>query len=317
MKKKILISVPSYNEEDNIFPLYMELEKTFAPLKKTYNFEILFINDGSQDQTVKKVKDLMQEKSDVSLIDLSRNYGKEIAMAAGFDYFNHNAMVTIDADLQHPPEKILEMIHLWEQGYEDVYAKRNKRKGEPWLKIKLSKLFYKILQRFSEAPVLADAGDFRLLDKKVVYAIQQLRESQRYSKGLYNWVGFKKVSIEFDARERLYGTTKWNFRALFRLAMEGITSYTTAPLKMSMYFGFLVSLTAFIYMIYIFIKTLLYGADTSGYPSLVIIMLFLGGVQLISIGLLGEYVGRIFNETKNRPLYFVQEIRQGKQKQNK
>ncbi|KAF1306201.1 glycosyltransferase family 2 protein [Candidatus Enterococcus willemsii] len=316
MKKKILISVPSYNEEENIFPLYKALEKIISPLSKNYDFEILFINDGSSDQTVETVLKLMEAQSNVSMIDLSRNYGKEIAMAAGFDYFNHDALITMDADLQHPASVITDMINLWEQGYEDVYAKRNERKGEPWIKKKASATFYKILGTLSDSPVLPDAGDYRLLDRKVVAALQQVREGQRYTKGLYSWVGFKKAAIEFDAEERLHGETKWSFRALLNLAVEGITSYTTAPLKISMFFGFLVSFVAFIYMIYVLIKTLIYGADTSGFPSIVIIMLFLGGCQLISIGILGEYLARIFNETKGRPLYFIEKTYSNKKQKN-
>lgn len=304
--KKILISIPAYNEEENIVPLYTTIRKVVDPLKDIYDFEILFINDGSTDQTIINVLELINNTSDVSLIDLSRNYGKEVAMAAGFDYFEHDAMITMDADLQHPAGTIVEMIQLWEQGYEDVYAKRNKRKGEPWLKKKASKTYYSLLSKLSDSPVLSDAGDYRLLDKKVVLALRQLRESQRYTKGLYSWVGFKKVAIEFDAEERLHGVTKWSFGDLFKLAMEGITSYTTAPLKISMFFGFFVSIIAFVYMIYILVKTLILGADTSGFPTIVIIMLFLGGCQLISVGILGEYLARIFNETKERPLYFIE-----------
>lgn len=305
--KSILISVPAYNEEDNIYPLYGAIKNVIGSFNKAYVFEILFINDGSSDKTVEVVKDLIKETDNVSLINLSRNYGKEIAMAAGFDYSTHDAVITIDADLQHPPTLIKEMISLWELGYEDVYAKRKERHGESFLKKSTSRMFYKVLQKVSHTPVNADAGDFRLLDRKVVDALVQLRESQRYSKGLYNWVGFKKAAIEFDAAERLHGETKWTFRSLFKLAMEGITSYTTAPLKISMYFGFVVSLVAFIYMIYILIKTLVIGSDVSGFPTIMIVMLFLGGCQLISIGILGEYLGRIFNETKRRPLYLLEE----------
>lgn len=305
--KSILISVPAYNEEANVYPLYEAIQKATQSLRENYSFEILFINDGSTDDTVEVVKKLIKESDNVSLVNLSRNYGKEIAMAAGFDYSTHDAVITIDADLQHPPTLIKEMIDLWELGYEDVYAKRKERHGESYFKKTTSKLFYKVLQKVSNTPVNADAGDYRLLDRKVVDALVKLRESQRYTKGLYNWVGFKKAAIEFDAAERLHGETKWNFRSLVKLAMEGITSYTTAPLKISMYFGFVVSLIAFIYMIYILIKTLIMGSDVSGFPTIMIVMLFLGGCQLISIGILGEYLGRVFNETKKRPLYFLEE----------
>lgn len=313
VKKKILISIPAYNEEENVRPLYEKLTETLKIKSNDIDFEILFINDGSKDNTVKAVLDLIENTDNVSLIDLSRNYGKEIAMSAGFDYSTHDAVITMDADLQHPPATIIGMIELWEQGYEDVYAKRNQRKGESWFKKTSSRWFYKILGKVSNTPVLPDAGDYRLLDKKVVDALKKMRESQRYTKGLYNWVGFKKVAIEFDAEERLHGETKWSFGSLLKLAIEGITSYTTAPLKFSMYFGFLVSLISFIYMIYVLIKTLIFGADTSGFPSLMIVMLFLGGCQLISVGILGEYIGRVFIETKNRPLYFIEKTYQSRQ----
>lgn len=306
--KSILLSIPAYNEEPNIFPIYAAIQDAIELIKSEYCFEILFINDGSSDGTSEEVRRLIDREVGVSLIDLSRNYGKEIAMAAGFDYSNHDAVITLDADLQHPPTLIPEMIHLWESGYEDVYAKRRERYGESFFKKSSSKMFYKILQKISNTPVNPDAGDFRLLDRKVVNALKTMRESQRYTKGLYNWVGFKKVAIEFNAAERLHGETKWNIRSLFKLAMEGITSYTTAPLKISMYFGFFISTVAFIYMIYILIKTIILGSDTSGFPSIMIVMLFLGGCQLISVGILGEYLGRIFSETKQRPLYFIEEI---------
>lgn len=306
MKKSILISIPAYNEEDNIIPLYEKLRENLEKVEMEIDFEVLFINDGSNDNTSSCILELMKVADDVSLINLSRNFGKEIAMCVGFDYSNHDAVITMDADLQHPPETIGEMIKLWILGYDDVYAKRNKRKGESWFKKFSSKLFYRILDNLSDTTVLADAGDFRLLDRKVVDAITQMRETQRYTKGIYNWVGFKKIAIQFDAEERLHGETKWNFSALLKLAVEGITSYTTAPLKLSMYFGFLISFVAFIYMIYVFIKTIIFGADTSGFPSLMIVILFLGGCQLISIGIIGEYLGRVFMESKKRPLYFIE-----------
>ncbi|GAA2900110.1 glycosyltransferase family 2 protein [Enterococcus pseudoavium] len=317
MKKSILISIPAYNEEENVRPLYRKLKETLDPLSQDYFFEYLFINDGSTDSTTEVVESLIEEVNDVSLIELSRNYGKEVAMAAGFDYSMHDAVITIDADLQHPPTLIPDMIELWCLGYEDVYAKRKKRKGESYLKKTTSKLFYKLLEKMSNSPVNPDAGDFRLLDKKAVEALKQLRETQRYTKGLYNWIGFKKISIEFNADERLHGDSKWSYKSLIKLAIEGITSYTTAPLRISMYFGFIVSAMTFVYMIYVLIKTLIFGSDTSGFPSLMIVMLFLGGCQLISIGIVGEYLSRIFIESKQRPLYFIEDIKKSKMIENR
>ncbi|WP_125605467.1 glycosyltransferase family 2 protein [Lapidilactobacillus bayanensis] len=312
--KTILISIPAFNEAENIKPLYHTLKDALINLSSNYEFEYLFINDGSTDKTVQEVSYLMDHYDDVTLLNLSRNYGKEIAMAAGFDYSTHDAVITIDADLQHPPNLIPKMISLWETGYDDIYAKRKERKGESFLKKATSKLFYKVLERISATKVTPDAGDYRLLDRKVVAALMSMRESERYTKGLYNWVGFKKVAIEFDAEPRLHGKSKWSFNALLKLAVEGITSYTTAPLKLSMYFGFFVSFSAFVYMIYVLIKTLIYGSDTSGFPTIIIIVLFLGGCQLISIGIIGEYLSSVFIESKRRPLYFKEDIKTSKKK---
>ncbi|EAG2822348.1 glycosyltransferase [Listeria monocytogenes] len=283
--KLITISVPAYNEQESITTLYETIVNVMDSIKDKYTFELLFINDGSKDKTLEIVKQLHKEDNRVGFVDLSRNYGKEIAMAAGFDYAKGDAVITMDADLQHPPELIKEMIELWELGYEDVYARRNKRHGESWLKKATSKWYYKTLQKVTKTPVLPDTGDFRLLD----------------------WIGFKKVEVTFDAAPRHAGETKWNYRSLINLALEGITSYTTLPLRLSTIAGFAISLGTFIYLIYIVIKTLIVGSDVSGFPTLMITILFLGGIQLISIGIIGEYLGRIFNEVKKRPLYFVEE----------
>ncbi|EAD7188435.1 glycosyltransferase [Listeria monocytogenes] len=305
--KLITISVPAYNEQESITTLYETIVNVMDSIKDKYTFELLFINDGSKDKTLEIVKQLHKEDNRVGFVDLSRNYGKEIAMAAGFDYAKGDAVITMDADLQHPPELIKEMIELWELGYEDVYARRNKRHGESWLKKATSKWYYKTLQKVTKTPVLPDTGDFRLLDRRCVDALKKLRETQRYTKGLYNWIGFKKVEVTFDAAPRHAGETKWNYRSLINLALEGITSYTTLPLRLSTIAGFAISLGTFIYLIYIVIKTLIVGSDVSGFPTLMITILFLGGIQLISIGIIGEYLGRIFNEVKKRPLYFVEE----------
>ncbi|MBC1521898.1 glycosyltransferase family 2 protein [Listeria aquatica] len=314
--KLLTISVPAYNEETMIVPLYERIVEVMNEVKETYTFELLFINDGSKDGTLDQMKALHKKDNRVVFVDLSRNYGKEVAMAAGFDYAKGDALVTMDADLQHPPEVILEMLKLWELGYEDVYAKRNRREGETWLKKATSKMYYRILQKVARIPVLPDAGDFRLLDRRCIEALKQMRETNRYTKGLYSWIGFKKIEVTFDAAPRYDGQSKWNYQSLINLALEGITSYTTFPLRLSTYSGFIVSAAAFIYMIYLFIKTLLFGADTSGFPSLMIIILFLGGVQLISIGIIGEYLGRIFQEVKKRPLYFVESYNEDKETVN-
>ncbi len=305
--KKLLLAIPCFNEEENIASIYDRITTDIDFQALSLEHEILFINDGSRDRTLDEFKQLVADHDDVSYISLSRNYGKETAMVAAFDYFHHDALVMMDADLQHPPVLVNEMVKLWDLGYDDVYAKRNKREGESWFKIKTSKWFYGLLGKMSKTPVTPDAGDFRLLDKKVVVALRSLRESQRYTKGLYNVVGFKKVAIEFDAAPRLHGKSKWSLRSLVNLALEGITSYTTAPLRLSTFLGFIISGFAFMYMVYVLIKTLIVGPDQSGFPTIVVLVLFLGGCILISNGILGEYLARVFMEVKNRPLYFVEE----------
>lgn len=304
--KLVTILIPAYNEEQVILQLYERLSQVATAICD-YEFELLFVNDGSQDNTLNVIRDLGGKDTRVSFVNLSRNYGKEIAMMAGFDYAKGDAVVIMDADLQHPPELIPSMLEYWELGYEDVYAKRVKREGESWLKKFTSRKYYQILQKTTNIPVMADAGDFRLLDRRCIEALKKMRESQRYTKGMYSWIGFRKKEIEYTASPRVGGTTKWNYAKLIDLALEGITSFTTFPLRLSTIFGFITSMCSFLYLFYIIVKTLLYGADVSGYPSIMVIILFLGGIQLISLGIIGEYLGRIFNETKNRPLYFVDE----------
>jgi glycosyltransferase involved in cell wall biosynthesis len=228
-------------------------------------------------------------------------------MIAGLDHATGDAVVIIDADLQDPPELIPQMISYWEEGYDDVYAKRKSRAGESWLKKASSKLYYRLLQRATHIEIQQDTGDFRLLDRKCVEALKQLRESQRYTKGMFSWIGFKKKAISYERDPRAAGVTKWNYPKLFNFAIDGLTSFTTAPLRISSIIGFIVSFIAFIYIIVIVVRTLMFGIEAAGYPSLMAVILFLGGVQLLSLGIIGEYVGRIFNETKGRPLYFVEE----------
>jgi len=304
--KKITILIPAYNEQEVLKPLIERLDK-LATNNKSYNFEFLFVNDGSRDETLNIVKDYAKKDSRISYVNLSRNFGKEIAMIAGLDYTTGDATVIIDADLQDPPELIPEMIKLWKKGYDDVYAKRNSREGESWFKKTSSKLFYRILQKTTNIPIQIDTGDFRLLDRRCVEALKQLRESQRYTKGMFSWIGFNKKEITYDRDPRAAGATKWNYRKLFNFAIDGITSFTTAPLRLSSILGLIVSLIAFIFIIIIIAKTLIFSDPVAGYPSLMAVILFLGGLQLLSLGIIGEYIGRIFIEVKNRPLYFIEE----------
>ena len=305
--KTISILIPCYNEEQSLPLLYPELCKLMDSMPN-YGWELMFVNDGSKDDTLNVLKQLRVQDSRVNYVDLSRNFGKEIAMLAGFDYVTGDCMVIIDADLQHPPTLIPEMVQLWEKGYDDVYAKRKTRGKESWLRKKLSLQFYKILQSSSRFDVLQNVGDFRLLDRSCINALKQIREKERYTKGMYCWIGFKKKEIEFEQGDRIAGVSSWNYKQLFSLAIDGITSFTNAPLRISTVVGFLVSLGAFIYMFYVFFKALFFGEAVQCYPTIVILILFLGGIQLLSIGIIGEYLGRIYNETKNRPNYIVREF---------
>ena len=307
MMKKISILIPCYNEEKSLPLLYPELVKLMEG-NPGYEWELMFVNDGSIDSTLHELQQLRQQDSRVNYVDLSRNFGKEAAMLAGFDYVTGDAVVILDADLQHPPTLITEMIKYWEQGYDDVYAKRSARGKESWLRKRLSLLFYRILQQSSRFDVLPNVGDFRLLDRKCINALKQMRESERYTKGMYSWIGFKKKELEFRQGDRLAGKSSWSFNGLFSLALDGITSFTNVPLRISTVIGLMVSLLAFCYMIFVFVKALIWGDPVQGYPTLVILVLFLGGIQLLSLGVIGEYIGRIYNETKNRPNYIVRQF---------
>ncbi len=287
--------------------LYPELVKLIDS-NPNYEWELMFVNDGSKDQTLELLRQLRQQDNRVNYVDLSRNFGKETAMLAGFDHVTGDCMVIIDADLQHPPTLIPEMIKWWEQGYDDVYAKRKSRGKESWLRKQLSLTFYKILQRSSRFDVLQNVGDFRLLDRCCINALKKMRESERYTKGMYSWIGFKKKDVEFVQGDRIAGESSWHYKQLFSFAIDGITSFTTTPLRISTVIGFIVSLFAFLYMIVVFVKALIWGDPVQGYPTLVILILFLGGIQLLSLGIIGEYIGRIYNETKNRPDYIVREF---------
>lgn len=244
-----------YNEAENIDAFYKQLTTTIRPLTQKYDFEFLFINDGSIDHSVKKVKALTLADARVKLLDLSRNYGKEVAMAAGFDYCLGDAVITMDADLQHPPKVILEMVEQWEAGYLDVYGKRNERKGESFLKKKMSEIYYKLLVKFSKVEVLPGVGDYRLLDRVCIDSIRKMKETQRYTKGLYMWIGFRKKEVNFDAEERFAGETKWKFMDLLKLGIDGLTSNTTFPLKIAGILGGILSFSSMLYMVYILITT--------------------------------------------------------------
>ena len=228
-------------------------------------------------------------------------------MLAGFDFATGDCMIIMDADLQHPPMLIPEMLRLWEEGYEDVYARRKDRETDSWMRRKLSEHYYRLLQKVSNVDILQNVGDFRLLDRKCINALKQLRETERYTKGMYCWIGFNKTELEYEVAERIAGKSSFSYRKLVKLAVNGFTSYTTAPLRISAYVGLAVSLLSFVLMLIFLIKALIYGDPVQGFPTLITVILFLGGVQLLSLGIIGEYLGKVFNETKHRPAYIISE----------
>lgn len=305
--KIITIILPAYNEEES-FPELKQCMEQVLNDNSNYDWEFLMINDGSSDCTLDKIKEICREDHHFHYIDLSRNYGKEIAIMAGIDYAKGDALIIMDADMQHPIEVIPEMIKYWEEGYEDVYAQRQ-HSNESWLKRITSKAYYKILQKSTSIPIQKDTGDFRLLDRKCINALKEMKETDRNNKGMFSWIGFKKKGIFYQQKERKYGKTKWSYYKLINLALNGITSFTTTPLRMASFFGIIISFFAFLYLIYIIFKTLIIGDPVRGYPTLMVTILFLGGIQLIALGIIGEYLSHIFNETKKRPGYFVREYK--------
>lgn len=304
--KKITILIPAYNEEEAIPKLYERVSKVMNNMNN-YEFELLFINDGSKDKTSEIIKDLRKKDERVSYVKFSRNFGKEIAMIAGLDYMTGECAVIMDADLQDPPELIPEMIKYWEEGYDDVYARRKTRRGETWLKKISSRMYYKILQSLTRVEIQKDTGDFRLLDKRCVNALKKMRETGRCSKSLFSWIGYNKKEILYDRDPRIAGKTKWNYKRLFDLAIDGITAFTTSPLRISTYVSIPTFLLLLGYLIYVIIKCVKLQIPIQAFQATILLILFFSGVQIVLIGIVGEYLGRIFNETKHRPLYLVDE----------
>lgn len=301
----VSLIVPAFNEEDAIPEFYRRAVDVLANLPLRY--EMVFVNDGSTDQSIDRMRALRAMDPNVAIIDLSRNFGKEIAMTAGLDYASGDAVIVIDADLQDPPELIPEMIDAWREGFHVVYAQRTGRDGESWFKKTTAHGFYRVMQSFGPVRLPVDTGDYRLMSRQAVEGLGQLRERHRFMKGLFAWVGYKQKAIEYRRSTRYAGATKWNFLKLMNLSVEGFTSFTIAPLRIAMYLGLVTALLAFVYGGIIVFKTLVYGEAVQGYPTIMVTLLFLGGVQLISLGVIGEYLGRVFNETKQRPLYLIQE----------
>lgn len=304
--KKVTIIIPAYNEEASLPFLYERIEKLINSIDN-YEFEILFVNDGSKDKTIELIKEYREKDNRISYVDFARNFGKETAMIAGLDYATGDCVIFMDADLQDPPELIPEMLKYWEEGYDDVYAQRRSRKGETWLKKFTSKMYYRVLQSLTNVEIQKDTGDFRLLDKRCVNALRKMRESQRCSKSMFSWIGYKKKAIVYDRDPRIAGKTKWNYGKLINLAIDGITSFTTSPLRISTYIAIPTFVALFVYFIYVIAKCCVEHVAIQAFQAIILLVLFFSGVQILLFGIVGEYLGRIFNETKNRPLYLVNE----------
>ncbi len=307
MKNKnpfLSIVVPCYNEEDviNIF-----LNKIFSVLEYVNkDFEIVFVNDGSRDNTLAVLKEKAQEYDNVRVINLSRNFGKEAALTAGLDASRGEVVVPIDVDLQDPPELILDFIKKYEEGYDVVVGKRVDRTTDSFAKRISAEFFYKIHNKISDIEIPHNVGDYRLMSRRVVDELKKLPESQRFMKGLFAWLGFKTAVVEYKRDERIAGDSSFNGWKLWNFALDGITSFSTAPLRVWLYIGLVLAFISFIYGSWIILKTLLFGVDSPGYASMITVVLFLGGIQLMGIGILGEYIGRIYVESKNRPIYIVE-----------
>ena len=300
---ELSIVIPLYNEEKNIAYLF---ERLTAVLNKiTSSYEIVCVNDGSKDNTLECLLQQHRYSRAIKVVNLSRNFGKEIALTAGIDYASGAAVIPIDADLQDPPELIAELVAKWREGYDVVYATRRTRHGETWLKRFTADAFYKTIGKMSRVHIPRNTGDFRLLDRKVVEALKQLPERTRFMKGLFAWVGFKQTSILFERQPRFQGKTTWNYWKLWNLALDGIASFSLIPLKVWSYLGLSVSFVSLLYASFLIIRTLIFGIDVPGYASLMVTILFLGGIQLITLGIIGEYLGRVYEEVKGRPLYVV------------
>lgn len=307
MSKTVSIVVPFYNEGAGV-DLFFERLGLIEKQLPEYALHYVCIDDGSADDTLQRLVAVAQSRPGVRVIELTRNFGKEAALGAGLDFADGDAVVPMDADLQDPPELIIDMLRLWREGAEVVLARRSDRSSDGYLKRTTAAAFYRMHNRLSQVKIPENVGDFRLMDRAVVLALRKLPERQRFTKGLFAWVGFKPVYIDYVRPERAFGDTKFSGRQLWELAMEGFTSFSTAPLKVWTYIGAIGALLALSYAAYIVLRTLIYGVDVPGYASLLVVVLFMGSVQLLSVGLLGEYIGRIYLETKNRPRYLVRAV---------
>lgn len=300
------IVAPAFNEQDSLREFVSRIEAVMT--SAAIQYEIVFVNDGSTDKTMPVMQDLQSTSRNITVVNLSRNFGKEIAMTAGLAHAAGDAIVIIDTDLQDPPELIPKMVEDWADGYDVVYAQRVARDGETWLKKATARLFYLAVRRMGPAPIPENVGDYRLMSRRFVDTLLQLPESHRFMKGLYAWVGYKQKAITYNRDPRYRGETKFNYWKLWNFAIEGITSFTIAPLKVATYLGLLVASLAFFYSNFILLKTLIFGDPVQGFTTIMVTMLLLSGVQLVVLGIIGEYLGRVFDETKRRPLYIVESV---------
>jgi len=304
--KNVLLSVivPVFNEQENIKEFHRRLDVSLVAMEKT-KAEIIYINDGSTDESMSLLFELMRQDRRVQVLDLSRNFGKEAAMTAGLNQARGDVVIVIDSDLQDPPELIPEMVREWRNGYDVINMRRISRAGETWFKKTTARAFYNLMARLGPGRMPESVGDFRLLSRRAVVALRRMPERTRIMKGLFAWIGFPVKEITYHREGRHAGKTKWKYWSLWNLAIEGITSFSVAPLKAASYVGVLSALAAFAYGVFVVIKTILHGDPVPGYPSLIVVILFLGGIQLLAIGVVGEYLGRIFIETKQRPVYLI------------
>lgn len=302
---ELSVVIPVFNEAPNIAPLLARLLPVLEGI--TPLFEVVFVDDGSADDTFAEIDKAHAREPRLHALKFSRNFGKEIALAAGMDHARGRAVVLIDADLQHPPETIATFVAKWREGYDMVYGQRTDRSTDGPIRRWLTERFYALFAKFGETPLPAGAGDYRLMDRKVVDALKRMGERARFTKGLYAWVGFKSIGVPFENADRLFGETKWGYRKLTRFALDGLSSFSTLPLKLATYIGVGISIFAFTYAITMFLRTLIFGADVPGFPSLIVSVMFFSGIQLTFLGVIGEYIGRIFAEVKRRPLYIVAE----------
>lgn len=311
-RRILTILIPAYNERATLGALVSELGRLAgellpaAELHYAYDVEYLVVDDGSTDGSLQLLESLRRADPRLHYVSLSRNFGKEKALMAGLDFARGDCVVLMDADMQHPVQTVVEMLRRWEQGYDDVYGHRLTRTRESFLRRHFTKAYYKLLQKTTRIDVLPGVGDFRLLDRRCADALRAMGESHRYTKGLLCWIGYKKIAVDYEEQNRFSGKSNYSYRRLFNLALEGITGFTTAPLRFASILGIVVSAVAFIYIIFILCKTLLWGEPVQGYPTLMCAILFLGGCQLLALGIIGEYIGRIFNESKRRPVYIAQ-----------